>query len=209
MGSLKIGAGCKNIMSIKLTHKIKAYLPAALILLLILSGCAVNDGNGARQAASPGPAIDENAFAEEITTLNEQLMELGTSVDRDEARQVAETAIVYSRTLAARYRVVRPAAWHNILVRMGARERGLCYHWTTDLLRKLQALGLTSFKLYWGVAHRGSELREHNSVVIAARGQAFEAGLVLDPWRHSGDLYWASVSQDRYPWRELPRKLWF
>ena len=184
------------------------YLPIVLILLVSLSGCAVNGGGGADHL-TPGPAIDENAFAEEIATLNAQLIELGTRVDQAEARQVAETAIVYSQTLAARYRVVKPAAWHNILVRMGARERGLCYHWTTDLMRKLQALGLTSLKLYWGVAHQGSELREHNSVVIAARGQTFGEGLVLDPWRYSGDLYWASVSQDRYPWRELPRKLWF
>lgn len=191
-----------------LPAKLKLYFPFVLILLVSLSGCAVKGGGGADHAPS-GPATNENAFTEEIATLNAQLAELGTGVDQAEARQVAETAIVYSQTLAARYRVVKPAVWHNILVRMGARERGLCYHWTTDLMRKLQVLGLTSFKLYWGVAHQGSELREHNSVVITARGQAFEEGLVLDPWRHSGDLFWTSVSQDRYPWRELPRKLWF
>lgn len=179
-----------------------------LIFLVTLWGCATDDGGRPRQAITPATSADI-ATAGEIQQLNEQLSGLGIAIDPAEARQVAETAIIYSHTLATRYRVVRPAVWHNILVRMGARERGLCYHWTTDLMRKLQTLGLTSFDLYWGVAHQGSELREHNSVVIAARGQVFQSGIVLDPWRHSGDLYWTDVSGDRYPWRELPRNMWF
>lgn len=191
-------------------RKFFRYQPIALMAALaFLSGCASDGAVGGGDASPNRPDINAAAFAEEIAALHRQLTELSGTVDRREARQVAETAVLYSQTLASRYRVVRPAAWHNILVRMRARQRGLCYHWTTDLMRKLQSLGLTSFDLYWGVAHRGSELREHNSVVIAARGQPFEAGLVLDPWRNSGDLYWASVRQDRYPWRELPRKWWF
>ena len=190
---------------------IRRYSSNQIVLLLIaatLAGCAT-DADYRPNRAVADPTIESSAFTAEITALNDELTGLSTAIDAGEARQVAETAIIYSQTLAARYRVVKPAVWHNILVRMGARERGLCYHWTTDLMRKLQSLGLTSFKLYWGVAHQGSELREHNSVVIAARDQAFDKGLVLDPWRNSGDLYWATVPQDRYPWRELPRKLWF
>ena len=185
------------------------YIQIALLLIVAtMSGCTYDVDSRAQRAAAD-PIIESTVFTAEIAALNDELTRLGTAIDEVEARQVAETAIIYSQTLAARYRIVRPAVWHNILVRMGARERGLCYHWTTDLMRKLQSLGLTSFQLFWGVAHQGSELREHNSVVIAARGQTFDQGLVLDPWRNSGDLYWASVPQDRYPWRELPRKLWF
>jgi hypothetical protein len=182
---------------------------ALMFALVLLSGCGSGGPAAGGNGAPVGTRATESAFAKEIDALQQQLVELSIGVDREEARQVAETAVVYSQTLAAQYRVVRPAVWHNILVRMRARERGLCYHWTTDLMRKLQSLGLTSFELFWGVAHRGSELREHNSVVIAASGQPFEAGLVLDPWRNSGELYWAAVSQDRYPWRPLPRQLWY
>jgi hypothetical protein len=182
---------------------------ALIVALAFFAGCASDGPVGGGDETPARPGIDEAAFAEEIDALHRQLANLGTGVDRQEARQVAETAILYSRVLADTYRVVRPARWHNLLVVLGARERGLCFHWTTDLMRKLQSLGLSSFELYWGVAHRGSDLREHNSVVIAASGQPFEAGLVLDPWRNSGDLHWASVQQDRYPWRELPRKWWF
>jgi hypothetical protein len=58
------------------------------------------------------------------------------------------------------------------------------------------------------VAHPGSDLREHNSVVITARDQPFETGLVLDPWRNSGELYWAAAAHDDYPWEPLPPDQW-
>jgi hypothetical protein len=77
-------------------------------------------------------------------------------------------------------------------------------HWTEDLLEHLRRLDLKSFQLHWGVAHHGETWRvEHSSVVITAKGQDFEDGIVLDPWRHSGNLYWSLVKKDRYPWRKF------
>jgi hypothetical protein len=75
-------------------------------------------------------------------------------------------------------------------------------------MKRLQTLNLTTYELHWGVAYKGSELREHNSVVITALNQPFEKGLVLDPWRNSGDLHWAAVGRDSYPWVPLPRQEW-
>jgi hypothetical protein len=91
---------------------------------------------------------------------------------------------------------------------MGFRDRGLCFHWTEDLMKRLLALDLKTYQLHWGVAHKGSELREHNSVIVTARDQPFEEGLVLDPWRNAGDLYWRAVRQDSYPWVPLPPDQW-
>ena len=99
---------------------------------------------------------------------------------------VAETAVTYSSRLAEEYRVVPPARLHNLLIQVGIKDRGLCYHWTEDLMKRLQALNLRTYQLHWGVAHKGNDLREHNSVVITANGQPFETGLLLDPWRNSG-----------------------
>jgi hypothetical protein len=45
-------------------------------------------------------------------------------------------------------------------------------------------------------------MHEHNSVVVTAKGQPFQQGLVLDAWRHSGRLHWTPVIADRYPWEE-------
>ena len=121
---------------------------------------------------------------------------------------MAETAVRESAVLAEEYQLVRPAVAHNLLVLFGLRERGLCYHWTEDLMQRLQALDLKSFQLHWGVAYRGSELREHNCVVITAKGQRFFKGIVLDPWRNSGNLFWAQVNKDDYPWKVLPPSDW-
>jgi hypothetical protein len=178
--------------------------------MVLLNACAV--GHQLDQSLPK----DEGAQAQQITSAHREKMEslqtdlaaLNHRPDLPEARQVAETAIIYSIQLADEYRLVRPPILHNVLIRVGLKDRGLCYHWTEDLLKRLKSLELKNYRLHWGVAHRGSELREHNSVVITANGQAFHRGIVLDPWRHSGNLYWSAVKTDRYPWQELPPSEW-
>jgi hypothetical protein len=176
-------------------------LPAvsALFAAILFSGCA---------ATHPSIPMDGVQIASKVAALRGSLKGLGKDTDPIEAGRVAETAVTYSLRLAEDYRVSPPARWHNLLIQMGFRDRGLCFHWTEDLMKHLQALDLTTYELHWGVAHQGSELREHNSVVITALNQSFEEGLVLDPWRNSGDLYWAVVGKDRYPWLPLPREEW-
>jgi hypothetical protein len=107
----------------------------------------------------------------------------------------AQTAHSYSLELARRYRVVRPAIFHNVLVNLGVRQRGLCFQWADDLTVKLQSLGLQTLQLHRGVARLDTR-REHSSVVLTAPGQAFDEGVVLDAWRHSGRLFWGDVKQD-------------
>jgi hypothetical protein len=143
-----------------------------------------------------------------VNALEDDLIALNHHSDRHEARQVAETALRASVFLTEEYRLVRPPILHNLFVQMGLRDRGLCYHWTVDLMYLLHTIELKNYQLRWGVAYRGSDLREHNTVVITANGQPFENGLVLDPWRYSGKLYWGVVKEDSYPWKELPRAEW-
>lgn len=177
-------------------------LAAAVVFLLaaiLTSGCA---------AIRPSTVMGEAQIASKISSLQSRLEGLGPDADPSEARRVAETAVTYSLRLAEEYRVAPPARWHNLLIQVGLRERGLCFHWTEDLMRRLQTLPLTTYELHWGVAHRGSDLREHNSVVVTAVNQPFEKGLVLDPWRNPGDLFWVRVDRDAYPWEPLPRAEW-
>ncbi len=178
-------------------------MPPVLALLLtvavLFSGCTATHRSTLTDAAQ---------ISSKVAALQGRLTGLGPHPDHVEARRVAETAVSHSLRLAEEYRVVPPARWHNVLIQVGIRERGLCFHWTEDLMLHLQALALSSFDLHWAVAHRGSDLREHNSVVITATGQPFEEGLVLDPWRNSGDLFWTRVDRDSYPWTPLPRGEW-
>ena len=181
-----------------------------LLFVIFLSACVSAHQNSqvSSESWSVQNSREAEAYWEKSASLQDDLAALNQQTDLLEARQVAETAITYSKQLAEEYQLVRPAVLHNVLIRVGLKERGLCYHWTEDLLKQLQSLDLRTYQLHWGVAHRGSELREHNSVVITARSQAFENGMVLDPWRNSGDLYWALIKSDRYPWKELPPSEW-
>ena len=145
--------------------------------------------------------VPDVAKASEVRKLHVALVSLSPAVREVEAARVAACAYDYSRILAQRYRAVRPAILQNILVNTGFKQRGLCYQWAEDLLAQLQTFNLDSLQLHWGIA-RADTAREHNSVVVTARAQPFQLGIVLDPWRGSGRLVWSPVSADKYPWVE-------
>jgi hypothetical protein len=184
----------------------------ALCLLIGLLGCAKANvyypGNDTSNPVPSGNLSEEQEYWDTIKQLERELIDLDATIDKAEARILAETAVRESAVLAEEYQLVRPAVAHNLLVVFGIKDRGLCYHWTGDLMKRLQALDLKSVQLHWAVAYRGSELREHNCVVVTAEGQRFIKGIVLDPWRNSGNLFWAQVTKDSYPWRVLPPSDW-
>ena len=157
-----------------------------LLLVAALTGCA---------------HIPRPVQVSEIHSLQVALRSLGPTVREDEAGRVADCAYDYSCQLAQEYRIVRPALWHNFLVNLNLKPRGLCYEWAEDLLAELQTLELDSLELHWGIA-RAATVREHNSIVVTARGQPFDQGIVLDPWRRGGRMVWAPVLTDHYPWQE-------
>jgi len=173
-----------------------------LFISFILSGCTGANYAG-RMENGRGFSDTLPGYQEQVVSLEQALTALSPDIVKLEAKQMAESAISYSLELAAEYRMLRPPVFHNLMVNLGFRERGLCIHWTEDLLKRLQGLGLKSLELHWGIANHDILLRlEHSSVVITARGQSFEEGLVLDPWRHSGELYWTLVKDDSYSWKQ-------
>ena len=184
----------------------------AFFLLIGLLGCATANVYYPGKASADPTSVEEQskaqAYWENVKRLEWELIALGPAVDPIEARQAAETAIRESALLAETYQLVRPAVAHNLLVAMDIKKRGLCYQWAEDLMKRLEALELKSFQLHWAVAYRGSHLREHNCVVITATGQPFSKGILFDPWRHSGNLYWTPVVKDSYPWEVLPPTQW-
>ncbi len=144
----------------------------------------------------PPPASDC-----QITALRRALTSLHPYVQEAEAASLAATAYGYPRELAREYRLVRPPLFHNLLINVGLKERGLCYQWSEDMVTQLQTLQLESLELRWGSAGAG-KLREHNTVVVTGRNQPFAEGIVLDPWRRSGELVWVFVAADSYVWQE-------
>ena len=95
----------------------------------------------------------------------------------------------------------------NFLVNIGARKGGLCFQWAGELLSRLDALRLQTLDLHWAESYAGTSA-EHNVIVVTARGQPFERGILLDNWRYGGHLVYGRVAMDpEYRWTENPAEL--
>jgi hypothetical protein len=178
----------------------------ALLLACLLQGCAT-------PASVPDPLLDPlpdplrdpGAPLEQqrIDELEQAILELSDEIDPGEAHNAATIAIEYPLQLALEYEITDSPLMHNFLVNMGVKPRGLCVDWTYDLLVRLQQERFRSLKLHWGIANYDSAFRiEHSTVIISVRNQPLQKGLVLDPWRHSGRLFWAKTREDPvYRWK--------
>ena len=129
------------------------------------------------------------------------------NVSPDEARRVAYTAYMTGVELRREWRVVWLPGLQNVLVNIGARKGGLCFQWATELLLRLDALKLQTLELHWAESFVNTN-GEHNVIVVTARGQPFEQGVLLDNWRYSGHLVWTQVTMDpEYHWTENKSEL--
>ena len=143
------------------------------------------------------PAKD-SAKAEELAN---QLARLSRRVDPNEAKLLAECAYATVARLRPEYNMFGTPIFNNFLVYHGWRKRGYCYHWTEDLLLALDKLKLQTLELHWADAYRDT-WQENNCLVVTAKGQAFEHGMILECWRHFGHLRWNLVPSDQDPYYE-------
>ena len=69
-------------------------------------------------------------------------------------------------------------------------------------MARLEQEEFRSIELHRAIANYETLFKfEHSSVIVSARGSNIEQGLVLDPWRNSGHLYWSPTMQDTgYRW---------
>src|SRR5207245_11339531 len=130
-----------------------------------------------------------------IKKLRDALVALAPDVDPGEAELVSVTAHTASRSLAREYRAVWFSGFQNLLIHMGKRQRGYCGHYTRDIGERLKALRLKTLVLHWGAAYAGTP-GENNCLVVTARNQPFEDGIILDGWRRAGRLFWSAGRED-------------
>ena len=78
---------------------------------------------------------------------------------------------------------------------MGKRQRGYCGHYTRDIGERLKELRLKTLVLHWGAAYAGTPA-ENNCLVVTARNQPFEEGIIMDGWRNTGQLFWRPLKKD-------------
>ena len=139
---------------------------------------------------------------EHIEKLTEMLLQSNRSIDKDEAKDLAKSSIDYARHLAQQYKVVAPPLWHNTLINIGLKERGLCYEWSSDLFDYLAKKHYHTLVLHKIGANVGTYF-EHNALSVSAKASDVQQSIVLDAWRDSGNLYFIELNRDKaYRWKK-------
>lgn len=159
----------------------------ATLATLVLAGCA-----------TPPPTASQN----DIDALAVAIRNVGPDVDPTEAREAATIAYTYSQQLARDWNVTDPAIIHNAKVINGFREYGLCNDWAEAMTKRLRQENFRTLDLHWATSPPTPFRIIHHSSLISAKGDSMYDGIILDPWRNSGALFWAPVREDtRYNWR--------
>lgn len=168
--------------------------------LVAIAGACSHSSTGTEARQQPSLPVQSLSDHERETALTHDLLALGENVSPEEANRLAVTALASARALAVEYQARRPAWLHNVKVNWGLRQRGLCYQWAEDLHAVLEREQFHTLQLHRAVAKFNTR-REHSGLVITAQGRDFSSGIILDAWRWSGQLAWARVHRDKYPWR--------
>ena len=183
-----------------------SYFLILIVTLSLLHGCSVNYENVKMENGKrPVARILTNKQKQSINGLAKALKALGSNTSQTEANDIAYDAIVYPMVLANQYNLIYPPQLQNVLVNAKRRDRGLCWQWADDMTAHMKKKNLKTFDLLRGTANRRLK-NEHNVLVIVAKGASFYTGILLDPWRNSGDLYWAKITEEedpQYDWHKF------
>ena len=100
-----------------------------MVLAIAMAGC----GTPCRTAQEP-PVAAIRATAARFIALHGRHL---TPTVRAEATRLARTAERQARVLACQYGVCPPARFHNLLVNLHLKKRGLCWHYPKKENEKL------------------------------------------------------------------------
>jgi len=162
-----------------------------IIVVGVMSGCSL----------TPLPDISNAVIEKKSKQLTQMLIDLNKSIDPQEAKDFSLKSLHYAKKLSHNYKIVSPPLWHNILVNIGIKKRGLCYEWSEDMLRYLLQQNYQTLRFFAVGANIG-EYFEHNAIVVSAKKESYKEGIVLDAWRNSGNLFFDKVANDKkYEWK--------
>jgi len=161
------------------------------VAILILSGCGTH---------VPHPTSSN------VAALAHTLEKLGKDIPHKEAVHLSQDIYTKTGQLAKEFGMVSPPQYHNFLVTVGLKQKGLCYHWSDALYEHLKIQGYAHFDFHLIGANIGQYWNEHNALVVVPRGCISDAcilknGIVIDGWRNAGELYFSFIPNDKsYYW---------
>ena len=136
-----------------------------------------------------------------IIQLSKLLQPLDKRITQDEAIQLSQDIFYETQKLTKEFKLTSPPLFHNTLVNIGIREKGLCYHWSDTLYVYLSEKKYPHFEFHLVGANIGEYFGEHNALVVVGKGGSIQKGILIDPWRDSGKLYFSKVIEDKkYQW---------
>ena len=152
-----------------------------------------------------GEVAAETEIAQKIAEVTDMLLTLDGSVDPGEAARAARIAVREPLAWARDWRVVDPPLVHNFKVVNGLRDKGVCQDFADAMHAAMRAEGFKTLQIHRALGNVRNLLLEHATVILSARGQSLEQGVILDPWRNGqGKLWFARVTEDaRYDWETV------
>ncbi|GGE40870.1 hypothetical protein [Actibacterium pelagium] len=167
----------------------------AMVAVVGLAGC--------KSLPPGGPPAASKAQIEALATA---IVQMNPEVDPIEAATAARLAYDYPLHLAKEYELEDPPLVHNMKVNRGTKPRGLCYQWADDMQARLAREEFETLRLHRAIANSENPiLIDHSTVIISSKSEGLFEGIILDPWRNSGVLFWSEVLEDkRYDW--IPRQ---
>ena len=142
------------------------------------------------------------ATTPEDPALIARVVSLSPSVNPEEARRMASITYTAGLELARKWEMGSSPTMHSFLINIGAKKAGYCYQFATELLLRLEAQNFKTLEFHWAESDVAMDT-EHNVIVVTARGQPFEQGILLDLWRRSGRLLWGNFAADvDHTWQE-------
>ena len=157
------------------------------IFSCFLAGCVVTE-----------PSVSKT----KITQLSTLLQSLDKSIPQDEAMHLSQDIFHETQKLTKEFELTSPPLFHNSLVNIGIREKGLCYHWSDALYAHFSQKKYSHFEFHLVGANIGEYFLEHNALVVVRKGGSIKNGILIDPWRDSGKIYFSRVVEDKkYQWK--------
>ncbi len=138
----------------------------------------------------------------QVEELAEKLMTLHDGVPAEEARGLSQEIFLESAKLRKKFKPVSEPHFNNFLINIGMQDQGLCYQWSDALYIHFEKSRYPHFDFHLLVSDQGKYFSEHNVLVVVAKGENVMDGIIIDPWREAGSVYFVKVKDDHgYKWK--------
>jgi hypothetical protein len=142
-----------------------------------------------------------------VKELSKYLYSLDKSIPFKDATLLSHEIFDETNKLRKEFNPTSQPLFNNFLVNTGVKDKGLCYQWSDALYLHFSKKQYAHFEFHLLVADQGAYFSEHNVMVVVAKSGKVLDGIIIDPWRHSGKLYFVKVRNDKkYVWKHREKR---